>query len=115
MALRALLNMPCEIHRRTAPTTDDHGNPVEAVAYVDTVDAFIDPAAMSQDAQADGMRHVATSSALGVFPGEAGIEDGDFVTDPDGTRWVVDGRPVKVWSPRLGQRHHVECRLSVAE
>lgn len=115
MALRALLNMPCELHRRTASTTDDHGNPVETVAYVADVDGFIDPAAMSQDAQADGLRHVATSSALGVFCGESGIEDGDFIVGPDGLRWVVDGRPVPVWSPRLGQRHHVECRLTVAE
>lgn len=115
MALRALLNMPCELHRRTAPTTDDHGNPVETFEQVCYLDGFINPAPMSQNAQADGFRHVADSTGLGVFGGDSGIADGDVIVDPDGVRWLVDGRPVPVWSPRLGQRHHVECRLSVSE
>lgn len=116
MALRNLLNMPCQLYRLTADSVDDHGNPVEAhAAEAVEVLGFIDTAAMSNDAQADGLRHVASATALGVFDGCAGVARGDLIVDAHAARWIVDGDPVKVWSPRMGDTHHVECRLTIAE
>lgn len=116
MALRSLLTMPCTVYARTVGADDEHGNPVDSHADqgVDVL-GFVDVGAMSNDAQADGLRHVATSTALGVFEGCAGVAAGDLIVDANEQRWIVDGQPVKVWSPRLGAAHHVECRLTIAE
>jgi hypothetical protein len=115
MPLKTLLNMPVTVRRLGAGADDDHGNPTETV--VDEFDAlaFIGQAALAQDARADGMSQVANSFGLLVIGGETGIGDGDQIVDPDGDVWTVDGRPIKVWSPRMGRQHHLEAKITRAE
>lgn len=106
MSLAALLNQPVIVQRRSATSTDEYGNEVDALTTSAAIGGYAEQTA-AQELVVD--RETYTTDWLVILPPGTAIDGSDRVVVGGHTLEVV-GQPHVAWNPRASQYQQVECR-----